>query len=171
METNKTEEKIKKLDSETKEINRIDSEIKESKKEMSNFNNKLGDDIKSFYTEKLGISKFIMEHDLKNIDVILDILKITTSLSISLFIASLTTPYFNEKIDIIISLNFILIILLVIFIKKRKDILSNGKIDLLETIEALYDITENTLLSELDNRITPKHKNIQKKINKIKSQK
>ena len=168
---NDKEIKLKNPLKKEEEIEKLESEIKEAKKEMSNFNNKLGDDMKNFYTEKLGIFKFIMEHDLKNIDVILDILKITTSLSVSLFIASLTTPYFNEKIGIIISLNFILIILLVIFIKKRKDILLNGKIDLLKTIEALYDITANTLLSELNGRITPKHKNIQEKINKIKSQK
>ena len=142
---------------ETEKINKLDSEIKELQKELSsfdaklsNFNTKLGNDIKNFYTEELGISKFIMEHNLKNIDVILDILKVTTSLSISLFIASLTTIYFNEKTGIIILLNFVLIILLIIFIKKRKDILLNGKKDLQKIIDKLYDITNETLLSELD---------------------
>ena len=167
--SNDKEIKLKNLLDKERNINKIGSEIKEAKKEMLNFNNKLDNKIKDSYTEELEISKFIMEHDLKNIDVILDILKVTTSLSISLFIASLTTPYFNEKIGIIIFLNFILIILLVIFIKKRKDILSNGKINLFKIINKLHNIAEDTLLSELDNRITPRHNDIQKKINKIKS--
>ena len=136
---------------------------------MSNFNNKLGIDIKKFYIEKLEIFKFILNHDLKHIDVILDILKITTSLSMSLLIASLTTSYFSEKFGIIILLNIILIILIAIFIKKRKSILFNGKDGLIEIIEEFYNITGDTLLSELDNRIEPRHNDIQKEINKIKS--
>ena len=112
-----------------------------------------------------------MEHDLKNIDVILDILKVTTSLSISLFIASLTTTYFNEKVNIIILLNFILIILLVIFIKKRKDILLDGKKDLHKIIGKLYDITNETLLSELDkiNKINVTDKKFKKQKEIIKN--
>ncbi len=168
---NDKEIKLKNPLKKEEEIEKLESEIEEAKKEMSNFNNKLNKNIKDSYTEELEISKFIMEHDLKNIDVILDILKITTSLSVSLFIASLTTPYFNEKISIIILINFILIILLVIFIEKRKDVLSDGKINLFKIIDKLHETTKDALLSEIDNRITPKHNNIQEKINKIKSQK
>lgn len=158
------------LNNKEKGINQIDSEIKEAKKEMSSFSNKVSENIKGSYTEELDISKFIMEHDLKNIDVILDILKVTTSLSISLFIVSLTTLYFNEKQFIfIILINLTLIILLVIFIKKRKDVLSDGKINLFKIIDKLHNVIEDILLSELDNKITPRHKNIQEKINKIKS--
>ncbi|NOQ68325.1 hypothetical protein GQ568_02705, partial [Patescibacteria group bacterium] len=143
--SNDKEIKLKNLLDKERNINKIGSEIKEAKKEMLNFNNKLDNKIKDSYTEELEISKFIMEHDLKNIDVILDILKVTTSLSISLFIASLTTPYFNEKVGIIILLNFILIILLIIFIEKRKSILLKWKGILLGIFKESSNITRDNI--------------------------
>ena len=149
-------------------VTKIYNETEKLKKEQLSFKDKSFKAMKDVYIEQMDIYKFIAEQELKNIDVILDILKVTTSLSISLFIASLTTPYFNEKIGIIILLNFILIILLVMFINARNKILSKSKTILLEVFKESTDITHfdiNLGNNDIEERIK-KLKNLIKDLQK-----
>ena len=154
MKTNKTEEEIDKVCDEMNGfIKKTDNFLDEFVKVMNNNS-----------VKEIEVYKFITEQELKNIDVILNILKLVTSLSISIFIASLTTNYFNGKIDIIITINIISIILLITFILVRNNILLKNKTILLEAFKKSATVTLNTLLSKHDkirseyNYINKKHK-------------
>ena len=129
------EQDINKIGSEIKEVKKINNEFEKFKKEVTSTENKFIKYKKDFCVEKIEVFKFIAKQELKNIDVILDILKFTTSLSISIFVASLTTTYFSKEIYIIIYINTILIILLVMFIVARNKILSNNKTILFKVLE------------------------------------
>ena len=108
---------------------------KELKKETTTLNNEYIKSKKDFCIEKIEIFKFITEQELKNVDVILDILKLTTSLSISIFVASLTTTYFSKEIYIIIYINIVLIVLLVMFIVARNKVLLRSKTTILDVLK------------------------------------
>ncbi len=131
------------------EAREISNKVNELNKKATVLKDKCAKAIKDSYIEEIAIRKFITEQELKNIDVILDILKVATSLSISIFIASLTTTYFNEKIYIIICINIISAILLIAFIDARNKILLKSKTTLLNifnksTIETFKDVLSET---------------------------
>jgi len=127
---------------------KICSEVDEFSKKVDEFESISLKAIKDVFIEKTEIRKFITEQELKNIDVILDILKLITSLSISIFVASLTTAYFNEKIHIIIFINLLFVGLLAIFIDVRKDILEKNKKILLEIFEKSDATTRDGILAK-----------------------
>jgi len=133
METDKKERKIREV---RDKVNKLD-------KEITTFNDKFIKVTKDFCNEEIGIYKFITEQELKNIDAILDILKLTTSLSLSIFIASLTTTYFSEKTDSIIIINVLSIFLLIIFIIERKRTLSKSKTTLLKVLQESNTVTRD----------------------------
>jgi hypothetical protein len=107
---------------------------------------------------------------LKNVDVIIDILKLTTSLSVSMFIASLTTTYFNEKIYIIIIISIISITLLGIFIDARNSISLKGEKTLLEILNKSTVITYDNMLLKRDD-VKLKCNDINKRLEELKNKK
>ena len=90
-------------------------------------------------------------------------------MSISIFIASLTTTYFSEKIIIIFFINIISIALLIIFIIRRNKILSEIQTTLLGILkESDIIICEDIILklSDFNKRL----KELKKQRNSIKIQ-
>ena len=133
------------------------SEVEKLKKESANIIKKMANleqesikDWAGLRTEEMELYKFIIKQELKNVDVILNILKLSTSLSISILIASLSTNYFNVNIEVIIGINLISIILLIIFINARNSISLKGKKTLLEILEKSTTTTCNTMLVKSD---------------------
>jgi len=156
MENKETEkeEKIKKL---YNEFEKLEKESANTQKEIDDFGNISFKATKDVLIEEMEVRKFITEQELKNIDVILNILKLITSLSISIFIASLTTVYFNEKVYIIIFINLLSAGSLAIFIDARKNILEKNK-------KILLKIFKKSAITTYNNMLT-KSENIQSKLN------
>ena len=153
---------------EINEAEKLKKKADNFEKEVINFEKELTKAMKSLFIEETEIQKFIIEQRLKNIDVIIDILKLTTSLSVSMFIASLTTTYFNEKIYIIIIINIISITLLGIFINARNSISLKGEKTLLEILNKSKITTHDVMLLKKDN-IKLKCNDINKKLKKLKN--
>ena len=164
------ERRAKEIYDKVKELNkRRAKEIYDKVKELNNktfaLENKKTKTIKDTYIEEIEIYKFVIEQKLKNIDVILDILKLTTSLSISILIASLSTTYFNVNIIAVVGINIVTICLLILFIKKRKAVLEQSETTLFEVFNESVTITLKDLLSER-NRINLEFKKIIKDLKK-----
>jgi len=164
------ERRAKEIYDKVKELNkRRAKEIYDKVKELNNktfaLENKKTKTIKDTYIEEIEIYKFVIEQKLKNIDVILDILKLTTSLSISILIASLSTTYFNVNIIAVVGINIVTICLLILFIKKRKAVLEQSETTLFEVFNESVTITLKDLLSER-NRINLEFKKIIKDLQK-----
>ena len=150
------------------EVEKLKEESADIEKEVANFEKESTKAMKSLCIEETEIQKFIIEQKLKNIDVIIDILKLTTSLSVSMFIASLTTTYFNEKIYIIIIISIISTTLLGIFIDARNSISLKGEKTLLEILNKSNTITLDVMLLKRDN-IKLKNNDIDKKLKELKN--
>lgn len=115
-------------------INKIDQEISEFKKNYHDYRrtaypNTLSEMLS--YSNKIIELRFIevnnqFNNDLRNVDVILDFLKVTLSVSSSIFIASKTIPQLiKADTNYVVGLLFIQMLFLIFFLVKRGKINKN----------------------------------------------
>jgi len=135
---NKLKNELKKI---IKEQDRL---VEKTNKELDKLDSKSD----RIFIANIELGKFETEQLVKNIDLVLSILKFFITISIPILMASMTTMFFTTfQIISLVVINIVLIFLLWHFILKREIILRKGLINLHELFKCEYQKIQKELLN------------------------